>query len=157
MSNKTSEWQFCENGVWDAAFSGIILEPTDKYNGRRRIYRLQQAFKFSLSFKGGSESINIPAGYETDLASLPVILQVILGNRDDCGILESSLIHDWLCDNNQPRFFTNAKMRQVQYVLGVPRWKRWAFFYGLMAFGYKSVIYEMCKAWLSKLKGGRKD
>lgn len=140
MSNKTSEWQFCENGVWDASFSGIILTPTNKYNGRRRVYKLKQEFVFTLRYQGGVEKLRIPKDYETDLATLPVALQLILGNRDD--YLEESIIHDWLCDNNQPRFFTNAKMRQVMYVLGRPRWKRWCIFYGLMIFGYKSLVME---------------
>jgi hypothetical protein len=136
--NKVSKGRYCENGVWYAEFSDIILEPTNRYNGDRRMYRLRQEFTFDLTYKGGWESITIPEGYETDLATLPRVLTFFLGRRDD--YLEESIIHDWLCDHGQPRFFTNAKMRQVMYVIGRPRWKRWCIFYGLMAFGYGSLV-----------------
>lgn len=129
------------NGVWEASFSEIILEPTNRYNGSRRIYKLVEPFTFVLIFPGGQESITVPAGYWTDFATLPLPLQLVLGNRDD--YLEESIIHDWLCDKRQPRFFTNAKMRQVMFVLNRPRWKRWAIFYGLMVFGYGSWIMEL--------------
>jgi hypothetical protein len=129
------------NGVWEADFSDIVIRPTLKRNGSRRVYALVKSFSFKLTFPGGVESINIPAGYETDFATLPLPLQLVLGNRDD--YLEESIIHDWLCDNNQPRFFTNAKMRQVMFVLKRPRWKRWAIFYGLMIFGYGSWLMSV--------------
>lgn len=135
-TNKSSQ-----NGVWEAKFSDIALTPTTKYNGSRRIYRLTKSFVFVLTYNGGHERIDIPVGYETDFATLPLPLQLVLGNRDD--YLEESIIHDWLCDNRQPRFFTNAKMRQVMFVLNRPRWKRWAIFYGLMIFGYGSLVMNL--------------
>lgn len=129
------------NGVWEAEFTDVILRPTEKRNGSRRVYELMSAFVFTLRYPGGTETIKIPPGYETDFATLPLPLQLVLGNRDD--YLEESIIHDWLCDNKQPRFFTNAKMRQVMFVLKRPRWKRMAIFYGLMVFGYGSYLMSI--------------
>lgn len=143
---------FVENGVCDAKFSPLVLKPTNDYNGRRRIYELDQDFTYLLTFPGGSDQVTVPAGYKTDLATLPVVLQVILGNRDDYA--EEAIIHDWLCDHKMPRFYTNARMRSLMYVLGRPYWKQRAVFYGLMLFGYGSWIMEI---WNAIWTRGKKD
>jgi hypothetical protein len=128
------------NGTWTATMTDIVLTPTDRMVRGRRVYRLLKTFVFHLSFAGGDDFIEIPQGYEFDFASMPKFLQLILGNRDNVGTLEASLIHDWLCDNKQPGFYTNAKLRSVMFILGVPLWKRMAFYIGLQAFGYGSSI-----------------
>jgi hypothetical protein len=130
-----------QNGKYWGAFSTLLLEPTKKRNGRRRVWRLRQEFEAVIHFSGGKMVIKVPEGYETDLASIPMFAQLIIGGRDDYA--EESVIHDWLCDNLQPRFFTNATMRILMKLLNRPRWKIVAVFYALMFFGYGSKTFNM--------------
>jgi len=121
------------------------LEPTDKRIGSRRVYRLTYSFFCTITYPGGHWRIKIPKGFETDFASFPLILQLLLGNRDE--YLEESLIHDWLYREGIPPFYANAIMRVVMERLGRAWWKRWLVFYGLMAFGYRAPGWQ----WLAKL------
>jgi hypothetical protein len=125
----------------------LHLEPTDKKNGRRRVYRLLSDYCLLVSFKGGQEEMTVPAGFETDLATLPVFTQVLLGNRDDYA--EPAVFHDWITSDevHLPQFIANAKMRSIMQALGYPTWKQLLVFYGLMVFGYGSVL-SRCWRWL---------
>lgn len=132
---------FTRNGSYHARFSTLLLEPTKKYNGRRRVYRLREPFNVDIFHACGDERIEIPKGYETDLASIPLLCQVFLGGRDD--YTEEAIVHDFLCDKEMPRFFTNAKMRVLMSLLGRPKWKTLCVYYGLMIFGYGSPIFNL--------------
>jgi len=132
------EPRFFKKGRFEGHISTPVLIPTDKYNGRRRIYQLEYDFTYLLIFEGGTQTIFIPAGFETDLATIPVALQILLGNRDSYA--EEAIVHDFCCDNDMPRFWTNAQMRSLMCILHRPYLKRLAIFYGLMFFGYKSPI-----------------
>ena len=120
------------------------VSPTDKWIGRRRVYRLNRTFRLRIECAGVNWKIDVPEGFETDLASFPVVLQLLLGNRDD--YLEESVVHDWLYKEGIPTFFANATMRVIMECLKRPWWKRWLVFYGLMFLGYRAPL------WL-KLKG----
>lgn len=117
------------------------LSATDEYNGRRRIYVLNEPFMFCLWFPGGKFEITVPSGYKTDLATLPIWTQIILGNRDSYA--EESILHDHFCTSDMPRFFANSTMRSVMQLLHRPKWKRVAIFWGLTLFGYKSLTMSL--------------
>lgn len=129
-----------ENGSYHGHFSTLLLEPTKKKNGRRRVWRLRDDFDAEIHFVGGLLEIHIPAGFETDLASIPLGAQLFLGGRDD--FAEEAVIHDWLCVHQQPRFFTNAVMRIVMKLMERPHWKILSVYYALMFFGYGSPIFN---------------
>lgn len=129
------------NDKFHAHFSTLLLEPTKKRNGRRRVWRLREPFEAIIHYPGGEMVITIPAGYETDLASIPLVAQVFLGGRDEYA--EEAVVHDWLCDHSMPRFFTNAQMRILMEVLNRPHWKILSVFYALMFFGYGSPIFNL--------------
>lgn len=120
------------------------LIPTDDYNGRRRIYELAEMMVYEVSYgKLNIEStyqcfdtIIVPKGFRTDFATIPIILQLFLGNRDS--YMEESIFHDAMCEYDVPRWVANSKMRAIMLALGRPWWKRFAIFWGLMIFGYKS-------------------
>lgn len=146
--NKPGE--FGKNEKFSFRTSRLVIEPTSKHNGRRRVYRLVKRFACDIYYRGGTDLVRVPEGYETDFATLPLICQLVLGNRDDYA--EESVIHDWLCSNDLPRFYSNAKMRIIMTALGRPKWKILAVYYGLMIFGYKSFAMETFKRIVRRLK-----
>ena len=119
------------------------LRPLDEYNGRRRKYELLTDFVIIISAKGVIQEITVKRGFKTDLASIPIFAQLILGNHDS--YLEPALVHDMLCDNNVERWYTNLKMREIMIALKYPLWKRLLVYYGLVFFGYKSLAMKLFK------------
>ncbi len=100
--------------------------------------------------------MEVPAGFCTDLATLPIFVQLLLGNRDDWA--EAAVIHDMLCRHNVSPFMANSTMRLVMHVTHAPKWKQILFFYGLMTVGYQSPgqrffrhIKKGLLAWYNKL------
>lgn len=134
-------YRYYNGGVFELHITTPQLEPTDRYNGSRRIYRLTERFCIRITYPGGSFNVTIPKGFETDFASFPLILQLILGNRDD--YLEESILHDWLYREGIPVFFSNAAMRIVMTQLRRPAWKRWCVFYGLMFLGTRAPGWQI--------------
>lgn len=128
------------NGSYHGHFSKLLLRPTSKKNGRRRIWVLERDFHVEVCFAGGSLVITVPHGFETDLASIPMVAQLFLGGRDDYA--EEAVVHDFLCVEKMPRFFTNSTMRVLMKLLDRPHWKILCVFYALMVFGYGSPIFN---------------
>jgi hypothetical protein len=111
-------------------------EPLNQWSGRRRQHALLQDFSLIIVSQGMTNQVTVPKGFITDWATVPLFCQLILGNRDDYA--EAACLHDYLCVTNVPYFVANSWMRSAMFALGAPRWKRVAFFYALMIFGYDS-------------------
>lgn len=135
-TTKINEFVYINGGPFELHYTIPSLSPTNKWNGPRRIHRLNKPFRIRLTYEGGYWKHDVPEGFETDLASFPLVLQLLLGNRDDYA--EESLLHDSLYREGIPVFFANAMMRIIMERLGRPWWKRFLVFYGLMLFGYRS-------------------
>jgi hypothetical protein len=123
----------------------LYLRVRDTYNGRRRKFELAHSFSVRL-YDGESDTpfyaIMVPAGYQTDLASIPLIATPIVGDR--ACFAEESVVHDWLCDQGSSPFYAHSIMRMIMHARKHPRWKCWAIFYALMFFGYGSFVYRTC-------------
>lgn len=81
--------------------------------------------------------ITVPAGFKTDLASIPKILWNILppvGRYD-----AAAVVHDYLYQHNGvTRAEADAVLREAMEVLGV-RWsQRWAIYAGVRVGGWKT-------------------
>lgn len=129
--------QYKKNGL-TIKMGKLSTTATDEWCGRRRIHELDIPFDCVISSSGMSMHVSVPAGYKTDYATLPVVCQLVLGNRDDWA--EIAVLHDWLCDTHVPYFICNQWMRSGLFCVGCPYWKRVLFFYGLMLLGYQSPI-----------------
>ena len=79
-----------------------------------------------ITSKGLDISIEVPVGFKTDFATLPIVTQLVLGNRDQ--YVHAAIMHDWLCETHVPRFIANSLMRSLLLVVGCPYWKRLLFF-----------------------------
>jgi hypothetical protein len=94
---------------------------------------------------GVYETLTVPPGFQTDLATIPIFAQVFIGGRDDPGVGECAVAHDYMTINNLPREFCNTKMWHLMLALNVPRWRATAIYLALMMFGYKSPVSRLVK------------
>lgn len=105
-----------------------ILEMLGHYE-----WRVHEPFAFYLS-NDNSDVIEVPAGFITDLATVPRIFWIML--PPDGKYAKASIIHDYLYDNalrtkkEADRIFLDGMT-----VLGVPRWKRMIMYYAVRLFG----------------------
>jgi hypothetical protein len=80
--------------------------------------------------------VTVPAGFKTDLASIPRVLQNLLpkvGKYD-----RPAVVHDFLYQfNGVTRGQADAVLNEAMTVLGVGRWPRWPIYAGVRAGGWK--------------------
>ncbi|EHP6140085.1 DUF1353 domain-containing protein [Escherichia coli] len=94
-----------------------VLEMLDDYR-----WRLVESFEFWLT-ESPDDVIRVPAGYVTDLASVPRLLWSVFPPHGRYA--KAAIIHDWLYDNalrtkkEADRIFLDA-----MNVLEVPAWRR---------------------------------
>ena len=129
----TREWSL--NGL-RVLTTPIEVRATDTKWGRRRVYELLKPYSVIMKTREFNLSVDVPAGYQTDFGSVPIIAQVLLGNRDN--YLHSFLAHDALCDQHFPPFIANGVLRMIMLATGVPMWKRLTYYYALQIMGYGS-------------------
>lgn len=119
----------------------LHFEATDKFRGRRVVYRLTEPYGVSMLSPCGEFTMIIPEGYETDLATIPLICQPFIGSSAE--FQRAAVVHDMACDNGWPQFAANALMRVVMEARKHPRWKVLGIYYTLMLFGYGSWVARL--------------
>ena len=85
-----------------------------------------------LIYTGASDTFTVPAGFKSDLASVPLVLTWLIP-RYGSGITQAALLHDWLCALARRSAFSRADadgiLRRVLGELGVSdvrRYMMWA-------------------------------
>ena len=93
-------------------------------------FRLLEPLRFSMTtWRGVSILVEVPAGYETNLASVPRLLWPIF---PPFGVYNrAAVIHDYLLDQGGHRFLADAIFRECMAILGVPWYRRVAMFYAV--------------------------
>ncbi|HFE7524033.1 TPA: DUF1353 domain-containing protein [Salmonella enterica subsp. enterica serovar Newport] len=105
-----------------------ILEMLDHY-----LWRVHEPFAFYLS-DDNSDVIEVPAGFITDLATIPRIFWSLM--PPDGKYAKAAIIHDYLYDNalrakrEADRIFLDGMTVQ-----GVPKWKRTVMYLAVQLFG----------------------
>jgi hypothetical protein len=72
----------------------------------------------------------VPAGFETDLASVPrlPLVYLLTGNTSAA----AAVVHDWLYSSHQvSRKMADAVLREASQATGVPGWRRWLMWAGV--------------------------
>jgi hypothetical protein len=80
------------------------------------------------------QTIVVPPGFTTDLASVPrlPIVFLLTGATSD----EAAVVHDYLYSCHQvPRNVADAVLREASRVTGVPGWRRWMMWAAVRVFG----------------------
>ena len=130
--------------------SDLRIEATDTFTGRRRLWKLTDDFRIEVRARGLNYSIVVPRGFETDFATLPLVAQIALGNRDT--YVYAATAHDFLCVIKAPRWLANPTMIGILSAMGCPWWKRQLFAWGLFLFGYGSRPSRLFYATAEKVK-----
>jgi hypothetical protein len=76
------------------------------------------------------QTITVPAGFQTDLASVPRLPVVYLLTGDSAR--SAAVVHDWLYSS---RKVADAVLREASEVSGVPAWRRWLMWAGVRVGG----------------------
>lgn len=72
----------------------------------------------------------VPAGFQTDLASVPRLPIVYLLAGDTSSA--AAVVHDWLYSSHAvPRDMADAVLREASQATGVPGWRRWLMWAGV--------------------------
>ncbi|EAA7439925.1 phage tail protein, partial [Salmonella enterica subsp. enterica] len=96
-------------------------------------WRVYEPFEFYLS-DDNSDVIEVPAGFVTDLASVPRIFWTIL--PPDGKYAKAAIIHDYLYDNAlRTKKEADLIFLDGMTVLGVPRLKRKVMYWAVRWFG----------------------
>jgi hypothetical protein len=78
--------------------------------------------------------ITVPAGFETDLASVPRLPLVYMATGGTANA--AAVIHDYLYTSHTvPRDVADAVLREASAVTGVPGWRRWSMWAAVRLFG----------------------
>jgi hypothetical protein len=135
------------NGV---SLSPLVVEATSEHYHGRRVWRLVQEFRLSVTVDGCDEQdngyllvdISVPAGFESDYASIPRVFWMVWGPDQAA---EAAVIHDWLYAHPAvDRHFADTMLRLVMRLTGKSWLMQWAF-YLAVRFGGR---------WARKTKGG---
>lgn len=105
-----------------SSFTRALIEPTGKTCEGRAVFRVAQDFLFEIGRKGSGIAVTVPAGFETDLASVPWwALRLV----DVGAMARSAAVHDRL---RQDLAFTKLQGDAIFLTAleaeGVKRWQR---------------------------------
>lgn len=101
----------------------LLLRFVDNPEEHRRRFQLTHPFEYHFQQKGIADLITVPAGYNTDFASVPRLFWQLFPPVDRYG--KAAVIHDHLCDlkNGDPgkrsRQEADLIFRQAMYDLKV--------------------------------------
>ncbi|ELM3415986.1 DUF1353 domain-containing protein [Salmonella enterica] len=105
-----------------------ILEMLGHYK-----WRVYEPFAFYLS-DDNSDVISVPAGFVTDLATIPRIFWSVM--PPDGKYAKAAIIHDYLYDNAlRTKKEADLIFLDGMAVLGVPKWKRIVMYLAVRIFG----------------------
>ncbi|MEW6304704.1 MAG: DUF1353 domain-containing protein [Verrucomicrobiota bacterium] len=95
-----------------------------------RRWQLTQDFSFRI----GEVEVTVPAGEETDYASIPRAFWCLVAPDD---YPEAAVPHDWLYRTGTvPRVVADAVLLSLLREQGCPRWQRWPMYLAVRAFGW---------------------
>ena len=110
--------------------SRLVMEnATDQDDGQ---WVLTQPLLYQSDVAG--QGIAVPAGFQTDLASVPrlPVVYLLAGGTSS----EAAVVHDYLYSTKKvPRATADAVLREASAVTGVPAWRSWLMWAGVRAFG----------------------
>lgn len=114
------------------------IRPTSEFNQGRRVSVLKT--KYLLRWRGFNALI--PAGFRSDLSSVPRCLNWFIAH-DDQGFMEAGLVHDW-CYRQGPytRAMADLLFRELLRESGVSWFKAWSAYLALRCFGKRNYTTQ---------------
>lgn len=100
-------------------------------------YELAEPLTLDMTLNGGSFCVRVPAGFQTDGASVPRFFWRILPPMGR--YWRPAVLHDYLYRAGTcSRFLADAVFRDAMRADGVSAWKRLAMYYAVRVFGGRS-------------------
>jgi hypothetical protein len=106
---------------------------------RKREWEVVESFSYDVGELGSGETITIPAGFVSDLASIPRPFWTVF--PPDSDYTQAAVLHDWLCKKRGKveKVYDYKKVSLIflesMKVLGVSLLTRQAMYYGVLWFG----------------------
>lgn len=98
----------------------LILEALGTVRGGIGEFSVYKPFTFDVGYEGSSEKVTVPAGYKTDLASIPFYARWLIPLSGP--MAKPALVHDWLLEQEDPRAI--AVFDEAMMVTGVSKLMR---------------------------------
>ena len=101
--------------------------------------RFKLHFAFSYFWKSGSELVRVKQGFETDFASIPRILRIIIPKLGRWN--KAAVVHDWLYSADGRLWWVDREIADLIFLdamadLGVAKWKRYVMYWGVRLGGW---------------------
>lgn len=99
----------------------LLLEVADKERDGQGLFNVYAAFSYDVGYLGSGETIVVPAGFTTDLCTLPRLARPFIATSGKAA--KPALLHDYLLVSGDPRAL--PVFREALVVAGVSRFTRW--------------------------------
>lgn len=112
----------------------LIAKKLDK-----RFWETVAPFTYEVGARGSGELITVPAGFPSDLASVPRAFWFLCPTDD--GYSQAAVLHDWLCkkQGRVERRYTVRRVSEIfceaMRVLGISKLRSWIMFRAVLHFG----------------------
>ena len=114
--------------------SDLDVRITQKKRDERVLAELLSTFSYGVGAEDSPDVIVVPAGFETDFASIPRALWVIEPPLGEAG--KAAVLHDFLYETGErDRVAADRIFLEAMAVLEVPWWKRSLMFRAVRMFG----------------------
>lgn len=100
----------------------LILEALPTLRGGRGEFLVHEPFAYDIGFLGSGDTVRVPAGFNTDLCSVPWWARWWIPLSGP--MAKPALVHDWLIVTGDPR--ADDVFDEALGVAGVGRVQRWA-------------------------------
>ena len=100
------------------------------------LYRLTQPFEYHVGAIGSGIVISVPAGFVTDLATIPNLLWVVF--PPDGAYAKAAVIHDFMYqDGRYSRAWADEIFNEAMRVIGVGHITRFVIYSAVRTFGWR--------------------
>lgn len=113
-----------------AFLTKLCLENADDTDDGEWVVALPLRYRSDVA----KRMIVVPAGFKTDLASVPrlPVIYLMTGNTSSA----AAVVHDYLYSSHiVKRSVADAVLREASKVTGVPAWRRWTMWAAVRCFG----------------------
>jgi len=115
----------------------VVLAMTEKVERGRVVRRVARSFRFEIGRKYNSFVIVVPAGMETDLATIPRFFHRIFS--PDGPWAKASVLHDFLYRTQLvTRCLADAMFFEAMESLEVRAWQKWTIYLAVRCFGRRA-------------------
>lgn len=99
----------------------LRVEVLDQEHNGEGLFRVLDPFTYEVGVLGSGDEITVPAGFVTDLASIPRVARWLIPIAGRSA--KAAVLHDWLLHLLDRR--ATSVFNEALIVAGTPTWRRW--------------------------------